>query len=57
MKYTEPQLHKSLLWLQGELSTTEAAKALKISHSRNVYSKMAALLREAYRRGKLKTTV
>ena len=57
MKYTEPQLRKFLLWLQGEMTTAEIAKAFKVKNHQNVYPKMGLMAIEAYRRGKLKTTV
>jgi hypothetical protein len=44
----------TLKWLAGEMSNTEAAKALRVKSSRNIYSKMATCLRELYRLGLIK---
>jgi hypothetical protein len=51
---TTNQREVALKWLAGEMSNTQAAAALKIRASRNVYQKMAVLIRELYRSGFLK---
>lgn len=51
---TDKQRDIALKWLTGQMSNTEAAAALKIRASRNVYQKMAVLARELYRRGFIK---
>jgi hypothetical protein len=44
----------TLKWLAGEMSNTEAAKALRVKSSRNIYSTMGVNMRELYRLGLIK---
>jgi hypothetical protein len=51
---TRLQIDVTLAWLAGDMSNAEAAKALRIKSSRNVYAKMGTNMRELYRLGRIK---
>lgn len=55
-KITKNLIDVSLLWLQGDIGTVEAARRIKAKtkYTQNIMPKIAVALREAHRRGLIK---